>query len=1321
MKFQVGQGLAAGARKVRAERKSVSFHVQKGAEEMEESDIFSGLRHGSVEAASTQLALTVLAATEELIDEQGQQRSPIMYASVLIALLEGSSGAGSGSPDPTGRLAATCYLLSLVYSRIPHAAQQQMFERASSAVLACMKLHGEHEVVMLKQALTCLSYALNGLDVAAWKQETPTKVFIVLMQYALDKRQKVRRRAHESVSLCVKAFKSELSSTVTDFATKILEASLKRYGQGSMKQVDVEVQRAQAEEHGTVSMRVTALLKMVGPKLKSSHSCALSTVFEDLLQFSTFAPLKAVVWDCLQGWLSSVELRWSFAFTLELLGRLQEFAPPQELSQRLCWMQTMTAACKFLSKLADSDDEIVRYVSVFVRGFGASFQGLLDDRTEVIHACANGCVKMLEFAPLVGDCGEEITAIVIRGLSYAFHAAWDSVLMVCAALFQRYPTHPGSISLLQQLAGMRSWDSFTQRAALDEALKVAIGSMKVGAFLEVLPLNLLGEVAQESRPWLLPLLQDGIAEDSLLYFHGAIFPLAQMVESTHYRLMSEGAEADAANAFALYSQLWQLFPSFCRECMDLEKALPFLEEVLKEKLEGGDLIRLHVCAGLMILLTEATERGLKGGIFNSMANSLFPVLFDLIYDEATSPSHQLSLLSVTAALVPVCDGSVSLATFRRILKRLISYFPKAEFPSLGESQRCASLAVAAAFVPELGEESLSQLMEVVGALAKNPHISIPCEKRILRLLHVILTEHPNFFTLDVVRRNWLAYLVHVPGTNSTTSASSKKWKLRCIAALLNSPIIDWEQLIQDSPSLLSLLALEATLSLKENNARARNAALDCLRALCNVAIGNSYVLVSTLAAGLASATPYMTSATVQALAFVLSLSGTHALEEEQFALLLSAILPLADSESVEIVKSVFAFARVVVHVLSLPELLAILPSLLTHLFATATHAKSKLRHSVAVLLERLIRKCGEDPVSDAIPPAYIKVLSNIRKALHRKHRKQSGDSDMVSSKDKEKEKEKEKEKNSRYPAASAVEEMDSSDEEDALTASVMGAKSSVRQVRHTLQETGHGDEPMDLLDPTASKSVRFSSSGTKGNKRNVFEKAFASSGQEAEEETPFEVDAEGRWIIEDDDSDSEESGSEDDARSAAFTFKSGRTQKTIKTTKTRSTAKTGRSAISDQKLRKSLGSALGGLVSAALDAEDVAFEKREKLGGPGRGKRNKDALDHEDMSEDEGHDAMPAGGKERKTGSSWKVSRESKKPKKPNQEQMGDRYRGKGAGDVLRKDAVEPYAYLPLDRSALGKKKRPAVNGLSRIVRTKKAGMEKSGGRDRYRGKKNQK
>ena len=515
-----------------------------------------------------------------------------------------------------------------------------------------------------------------------------------------------------------------------------------------------------------------------------------------------------------------------------------------------------------------------------------------------------------------------------------------------------------------------------------------------------------------------------------------------------------------------------------------------------------------------------------------------------------------------------------------------------------------------------------------------------------------------------------------------------------------------------------------------------------------VAADASYAPQSTT---LGPASPHVASAAVMALARLL-----HAYPSElAFAgtKLLPAVLPLLRTRSRELVKAVLGFAKVAASRLPVAELLgddedgndddvemmdggapsSLLASsssllrnggrnkprnhprlrqLLEALLVWSDDPKNKFRQRVRLVVERLVRRLGVEAVSSAMPPGDYKLLTHIRKAEARKARRRSGGRSRAGDEDDEDEEDDGMlfdDNKSRRGGASAKSgrgagtKTAGAKSEWAHTA-VFGAATTRRDAASTKAggnrknlvggarlpgDGGRGRDPLDLLGAGAARALaaapRGSGSGNASSRRS------RGGNDDDDESRPLPLAPDGRLMINAEEAAAKSGGSKNKKRKAAAAAEDGYDSGDSDFDDVRGAAVDARAAWRATAGAKSLASGAARTAAASVKSSGA----RSARSGRTDATRKTSSASHS---------------AERFRASKGGASGDVVKNRKGGSSKSG----GKAS------NAVEPYAYWPLDRKMLNRrptKARVAAGGLEKVVAAGRAGA-KAAARDAKRRRK---
>ncbi|OLY81490.1 Ribosomal RNA-processing protein 12 [Smittium mucronatum] len=230
-------------------------------------------------------------------------------------------------------------------------------------------------------------------------------------------------------------------------------------------------------------------------------------------------------------------------------------------------------------------------------------------------------------------------------------------------------------------------------------------------------------------------------------------------------------------------------------------------------------------------------------------------------------------------------------------------------------------------------------------------------------------------------------------------------------------------------------------------------------------------------AGLAAKTPYMISATITSLAYLLN-SYSDQLSPDFITSLLNTILLFVNSNSREIAKASLGFVKVAVLVLPKEFLIKALDDIVKGVLKWANEHKARFSLKSRHIIERLVRRVGVELVEASTPEEHKKLIANIKK---RKMRAKRGKSLTENSKDLTKENSKPQESSddggdSDSSESDFFEKKDSRKKGHAVKpdSSKPGGASNARQGQKSwIVEDDIKDDPLDFLSQTAFSQLSF--------------------------------------------------------------------------------------------------------------------------------------------------------------------------------------------------------------------------------------------------------
>ena len=173
----------------------------------------------------------------------------------------------------------------------------------------------------------------------------------------------------------------------------------------------------------------------------------------------------------------------------------------------------------------------------------------------------------------------------------------------------------------------------------------------------------------------------------------------------------------------------------------------------------------------------------------------------------------------------------------------------------------------------------------------------------------------------------------------------------------------------------------AVVSLKNKSAKTRDVTKAFMVTLddlyCKIS-GDDKSLISMTLAGLAGRTSLMKSATIQMVGHLVE-SKSAELDEDFKVKLLEVIVLLLKDKNRETFNAVIGFVRTLVKIIPAASLTAILPTLIEAIYQFDSESATNSPKQMTLLLDRIVKKAGEEAVEKCLPEEQKSVLRYIRK------------------------------------------------------------------------------------------------------------------------------------------------------------------------------------------------------------------------------------------------------------------------------------------------------------------------------------------------------
>lgn len=203
---------------------------------------------------------------------------------------------------------------------------------------------------------------------------------------------------------------------------------------------------------------------------------------------------------------------------------------------------------------------------------------------------------------------QKLCATIENLLDYRYAAVWDMSFQVASALFAKLGVYSSYLmkGTLKNLADMQKLldEDFPYRKQLHECIGSALAAMGPETFLSILPLRLESEDLSEVNDWLFPILKQYTIGAHLAFFTESILSMIRSVRRRSIMLEREGKLYSSRSVAGLAYSLWSLLPSFCNYSLDTFESFKDLEIELFCALREEPDVRGMICCALQILIQQ---------------------------------------------------------------------------------------------------------------------------------------------------------------------------------------------------------------------------------------------------------------------------------------------------------------------------------------------------------------------------------------------------------------------------------------------------------------------------------------------------------------------------------------------------------------------------------------------------------------------------------------------------------------------------------------------------------------------------------------------
>uniref|UniRef100_A0A8D8RL83 RRP12-like protein n=1 Tax=Cacopsylla melanoneura TaxID=428564 RepID=A0A8D8RL83_9HEMI len=1248
--------------------------------------------------------LAILAAVTEVIKEKNGTENSTEYFAALMTLLE---GAAEDDDYKEESVSAMLSLLSMGIKTVPRPVLQLKFADASKILMILLSKHAtSNNNVIMRSLIGCLSVLLRAQDAVVWSQPSTMKVYESLLSFCAHSKPKIRKAAQHACCAILKASacntiptpSTEPSSESDDFPSLqdsrpgdsvVTTASPHPASSVTAAYVIRNIELNPALGGSTSTLHVLGFLKDVISCLSKTN---VKAVCESILKVMTLGNVIIISsgLETLHSlFLSSPDPARTLTPQLnaQLINALYDYQPPSSDSQPTqAWLTTLGAAFGNLARvdLGLCMSNLARFMSIctqlwmsdkmeVVNGATHTLQGLLED-------CVAKAAASSQSASQHRTSLRKVFDLLSSGLSYQYNRVWNQVLAVLSLLFKVCGATCADFMspCLSSLAELRDSHNFPCSNEVDYAIGAAVRSMGVDVVLKQIPYQLGNgpdSAAEEiKRSWLLPVLKANIVNASLDLFVDYFLPMATLCRKRSEACRQQNGTSSLAISYnLLQTQIWSLLPAFCHKPRDVS-SFPKLAKVLGNVLTSYKDLRLTV----MLALRRLMESNPQCPLMRKYAKNYLPILLN-IYTTPPRGTDDENVRTATFQTLEMYATRADRELLAELLTSAVNKIKKAvdEQPS-GPIKKSKKKLTVVEDKPDEAVKSKevkflkASILDVIRVLLPYQHVQDMEElfsflqetlntskdstevKKVYRILQELCESDQEGAQTFVKEHMEDVVDILVEPKDSKVATPSHAARLKCLSALLSS---------MTEPQTVNIIP-PAVAGIKSVNSACRDTAFALLTRVADRMVELNpqeglTSLIDNLSVGL-QGVPKLASASILGLASVTHHCRNSMVGTESLSTVISNILVLLTSNTREIVSSCLSFIKLLLTSFHKDDNAPHIPAIVREISAMSHDCKRHFRIKVKDIFVRLLRKYGDDTIFHMIPShdvAIVKQVKNMIKIRRRKNKEKTKNSES------DNEEEEFSVKSKPKTITEILEEIEKDDDEELLGVDEDKPKEKgkkKKKAKQFIQE--NEDEILDFTDMTnmgkisSSKPGPRQANGTEGTGKKAKKEAFKMSEDgrliitesDSEDETDKKLNKLGKLKIEDDDED------EEDKEDPRQILKGGKRK--------RGASEKGSGSVRSEPASKYQAGGSGIHRPVNTSASSV------KSFGNKSNKSNANV-----MSTD--------------VGSVYKSK--------------------KSQGDMKRKGLPDPYAYVPLTRKLLNKRKKNKSTGqFKNIVKGAKKGAK---------------
>ncbi|XP_055376742.1 RRP12-like protein [Condylostylus longicornis] len=1061
--------------------------------------------------------LAILTALTEIIKERGGKETSTEYFILLMETIEASTG--------DSETIAGISLLAMGIKSVPLPVLRKKFSETAKTLLDLLEhfMNGNNPAV-IRQIIGCLSVLLRAQDFSTWSYSSTMRYLDAILSFTIYSKPKIRKAAQHAVVSIIHGSSFMIQPTTDQNSTNDSHAKIFHPGGGRVAKFCLNQFKPEVlATSETIVLHCLQLLKDTISGLKTEDA---REICESVLSIMTTPNvlLRTSCFQVLHSLFSSRQTNLTGVLCGKLITAIFDYRPDKnDIRQTLAWLTVLKQGHIHMMNL----DKNIGLSSLTKLVDICSSDLWMSDRQEIVAGASNclkevlyECVKPIcsstKFADINRHRITEIINLLGRALSSPFGDVAKYVILTFSILFEVVGEN-FTVELLPYVQALgKRYDSHNSLSVhIEHSIISAIKALGPENVLEAIPLtNAKGEVVLE-KSWLLPLLREGINNASLKFFATYILEKAFDCNKKWKKFAEEGQKSPAHIHELLCCQLWGLLPGFCRNPKDPEN-FSLIAKTLGNAVVSNVEFRAPILDGICELIASPEEVNKELAKF---AKNFLPRLFN-VYSAKPSGSYEADLRKKTLETIKQFLTITNVTILEELFQTAFNQFIGLQGGAF-ESDSVLDLLVLLLIYQK--EENIKLFYDdIIVPIMKNEKKKfIPKDEQKFKyqqrksyemLKNILAEERKN--CKDFVKHNSTTIQKLLLDTLTTSCLICQASRLKCLKLL-----IETRKSLSTNDKLIAKTIPEAVVSFREFSTKQENISYE----LINL-IGGKFkeadklnYFVDIILAGFGG-DQALISNTILALRTVIhSFSGNLTIKTIEF--ILDQVLVFLVQKSRLQAESGISFLITYIKVLQSPLIANHLEKIIKSLSSMVPDTKRYCRLQLGYLLRKLCKKFTADEIIKLVPgddELTHRRLKKIRKTLSRESRQKSHEKDTA-----EQDSEEEPFVEGLEKRVLTIDDILAESETDSMDedAENKKGKSSKKSNRN---ETFIQEDPEEIVDLADLKYMgNILSNAPKLNDKNQKKEKKKDSNR------GFKTAEDGRLIITDNPSDSNESDSED--------------------------------------------------------------------------------------------------------------------------------------------------------------------------------------------------